>query len=238
MVMMPEKQEFTFLAEGELSVSQGELNDMRPISLFNGKGAFLRTRKEEGIVKQTLRALDFEYEGLKYFSKGGGYRLRSLDEQNQFTQRCNEREIIVAGVEWLGEHAIVQHVKGRVLSEYLKGEQADLQVVENFLGTVLNAHQKGIVFGDRWTKNVIVTPDGQIVHVDFDIELEGDCRHEFEMAQAIYYVSLAKDEEAQDVIDKWFQDVLKKSNVYKVELVEFFFAAHKQLSETYPQMNP
>lgn len=217
---------------------QGALNIMQPAVLPDGQFVFVRKPREQNEIEPTLSGLDYEYTQTGFFQNGGGYRLRTLEEQAIFADKCKGEGIMVAGVEFVEGLPIVQVIAGQTLSSYLKQDDPDLQIVDSFLTTILESHEKGVVLGDRWSKNTIIKPDGGIVHIDFDIELNGLNIPEFEMAQAIYYASLANgDGEVMEVLGRWKQDVLSIS-CYDMEKLHGFIVAHEQLSQTYPEMKP
>jgi hypothetical protein len=58
----------------------------------------------------------------------------------------------------------------------------------NMYMDIYKAHKAGIVYGDRWSENILITPKRNIVNIDFDIEIFGSFAREFEVAQVAYYI--------------------------------------------------
>ena len=75
----------------------------------------------------------------------------------------------------------------------VNNERALFHAIRPVLHDITRAHapNRGLVYGDRWLKNVVVDRRGGVHHVDFDIEISGPFAREYEVAQHFY--SLVRD---------------------------------------------
>lgn len=164
----------------------GFLNDN--IIVLDGMEKYLlRIPKKDPPQRQLI---DEEYRGIGYGSFGREFRYRTLEEQQVFMARCREAGMDVPNVVHAGaEHLLIEFVNGTQLDNFLK-EQDDSAPLRSYPLSVAQAHTRGIVLGDRWGPNTIITPDGKFVEVDFDIELTAEDGREFEIAQVLYYLLL------------------------------------------------
>ena len=116
--------------------------------------------------------------------------------------------------------------------DYIKGGKTNVvpAVVDHLL---LFAHQKDIVFGDRWTPNTIVTPEKDFVEedfkeIDFDIQLSGRYAKEFELSQLLY--SLVVYSSSREAMMGVMQDYLRKRKdgleTYNKDALSAFLSGH------------
>lgn len=115
---------------------------------------------------------------------------RSPDEQAEFERTAAEQGLLVLpSVVDSSEESYRKFLEKAVtLDEYLqhaKREEAD-QVLETLFEDIIHAHRLGIVYGDRWPKNILVDPAMGPVNIDFDIRIEGPAK-ELELAQVLFY---------------------------------------------------
>jgi hypothetical protein len=79
--------------------------------------------------------------------------------------------------------------KVQTLDKYLpeaspeEAQRVTLQIFED----LYRAHTKGFVYGDRWSENMLVTPDHGLMHIDFDLEIYGNGARELEVGQSAFY---------------------------------------------------
>lgn len=75
------------------------------------------------------------------------------------------------------------------LAPYLRSvEQAEgEEKIHELFSDAFKAHEKDVVYGDRWPENMLVDPERGIVHIDFDLKY-GEDGKELEIAQLILYV--------------------------------------------------
>jgi hypothetical protein len=221
-----------------ITIPQGNLNHMLPVS-FNGELHLLRIPRSRESIASTVTALEQEYAGLGYFALGGRYRLRNLREQVKFARLCADRGVAVAAMQQVNGLTLVKYESALKLSRINITNGSDTEAAVAFLKTIVSAHEKGLVLGDRWTPNVLVKSSGEIVNIDFDIELTGLVSHEFELAQAIHYGSHSVSWQTWEAVDRWYRDGQSYlSTRYNLPVVNYFLHAHQLYQETHLQMNP
>lgn len=230
---LPEGME---LADDSVVIPQGNLNRMVPVH-YKSRLYLLRLPRTIEEVTPTHEALAIEYEGLGFTALGGGYRFRTLTEQVEFVQRCQALGLGVGRLERWDGLTIARYEPGIRLSHYNRMAEADAGVTLHFLDTVVLAHREGVVLGDRWTPNALVTPVGDVVHVDFDINLSGPVAREFELSQAIYYGSQSANPAVGKAVASWLQD-MSRFGGYNWDVVEYFLKAHQKYGEAHPDMSP
>ena len=165
-------------------ILKGELNSNYVLTDSEGKLYVWRVPKENPTV---LSAIGDELTHTGFLTNGGFYRFRSIPEQVNFMNSTSQSELKTLPVLFTDGHGILtSFVQGDPFDIYLR--QGNLDATAKVLDNMHGAHRMGIVFGDRWVKNTIVTPDEDIVEVDFDIALEGNYTREFEIAQTLYHM--------------------------------------------------
>lgn len=220
----------------DIIVPQGNLNRMVPVR-WERELYLLRLPKTAAEVRPTHDALAAEYAGLGFTGLGGRYRFRTLTEQVRFSRQCQALGLSLAVLERLDGLTLIKYQPGMRLSHYGRFLEADPVVTVGFLDSVVATHRQGMVMGDRWTPNVLVTPTGDVVNIDFDIELSGSGAREFELAQAIHYGSQSANPAVADVVRLWWSSISGLGG-YNREMVDFFLDRHRYHGEIYPTMNP
>lgn len=150
-----------------------------------------------------IDAIKKEYTETRFLPLGGSFRRRSLEEQIHFATVA-----AALGLRVLPSHitedgvAYYPYLEGaRSMQEYFCSSNASGSIVDQLFNDLHRAHTQGVIYGDRWLPNILVTKEGEVIHIDFDIEIFGAHAIEFEVAQVIYYTLLAgKDRVASDVI--------------------------------------
>lgn len=165
-------------------ILKGELNNNYILRDSEGKLYVWRIPKENPTV---LSEIQDELTQTGFLTSGGSYRFRSIPEQIDFMNSTSQARLKTPPVLFTDGHGIlIPFIQGIPFDVYLR--QANLVATARVLDNMYSAHRMGIVFGDRWVKNTIVTPDEDIVEVDFDIALEGSYVKEFEIAQTLYHM--------------------------------------------------
>ncbi len=100
---------------------------------------------------------------------GGAFRLRGIGEELAFLQRALALglpvpALLAAGGDWM----LIEMIEGR--TAYAAVKQGDLSVVEKVVETLYLAHERGVVYGDRWGDNEVIDPQGRVRPIDFDVE--------------------------------------------------------------------
>lgn len=189
------KQTFPELKE-VIGTFQGGLNESLIFSLDTESGeksVVLRFPKSEEERTTTQTAIRQEYNAIGATKNGIDFRLRTITEQADFIQKANKAGLKILDYIDVSDNAmLMQYVQGTPLHRYVQQESTHInpQVIEDVLTSLSYAHRNGIVFGDRWTTNTIITSDEDFVELDFDIELIGDKETitSFELSQTIYHL--------------------------------------------------
>jgi len=165
----------------------GALNNNWVVKDKEEKKYVLRIPKENPPQIPLIRD---EYEIIGYAKNGSKYRFRTSEEQFSFTEKCFLSGIPVPRTSYSDNKAILREfIEGTTLDNFLK-KTNNTSVIEDYLKTIVKAHEKGIILGDRWGPNTIVAPEKNLVEIDFDIDLTAEDAREFEIAQILSYCLL------------------------------------------------
>lgn len=165
-------------------ILKGELNNNYVLRDSEEKLYIWRIPKENPTI---LTAIQDELTHTGFLTSGGSYRFRSILEQIDFMNSTSQARLKTPPVLFTdGQGILMPFIQGTPFDVYLR--QGNLAATTRVLDNMYSAHRMGIVFGDRWVKNTIVTPNEDIVEFDFDIALEGNYTKEFEIAQTLYHM--------------------------------------------------
>jgi hypothetical protein len=98
----------------------------------------------------------------------------------------NVLDVVDFGEDWM----LTRYVQGELLKDALKKASFEPGLVFIFLNGLLQAHEHNIVLLDRWGGNEIVTPQKQIVFLDFDVRVDFDGWHALRKA-AMFDLAIA-----------------------------------------------
>jgi hypothetical protein len=150
-----------------------------------GKKWVIRLAKPTLLNRQDPKVTT-EYEKFGFFECGGSYNLRSPIEQQSFHTLGRQRGLRVPEIVYADAvGSAVAFVEGSDLSQLLK--EIPSTIVSSFLRSIFEAHDLGLVLGDRHCSNAIRDRSGEIWQIDFDIEIRGRYAREFDIAQAGFY---------------------------------------------------
>lgn len=181
-VPIQDYQKNIFYPTGE--ILSGGLNTNRILKSQSGERFILRESQDNPI---TLAAIEREFQAAGFLDYGGTFYLRNSTEQAEFMIMAAQQLLpVVQPTQTTSGTMILPFIEGIALDTYLK--QGHTNAVHTALQNLYNAHKKGIVYGDRWIKNSIVTPENNVIEIDFDIALEGPCAAEYEIAQTLYHM--------------------------------------------------
>ena len=124
---------------------------------------------------------------------------------------------------------ITEFLEGIEIPDLLKSEKNVLEIINKYLFSLILAHNKNIVFGDRWGYNTIINKEGNIINFDFDIKLNTEDSKEFEISQAVYY-SLFFSKENKSVLG-YLQEFLKREDlnyIYDKNMITKYLEGHSQ----------
>lgn len=168
----------------------GELNSNVPIEM-SGKPYLVRMPFENGRIQNSL-VMEYTYMGFIGRGLNGGFIRRSSEEQIFFANDAFQnglRALPAVGL-WKDKPFYPLLTDAQPLDTYFQSA-TDEQIQKTtweVIRDLRKAHGKNIIYGDRWSKNILVSPTWGVINVDFDLKLLGRYAKEFEIAQAAYYL--------------------------------------------------
>ena len=211
---------------------QGSLN--QNIQLVDQEGRFylLRLPQDERVRRRIDEHLAITYREEGFTSSAGSHRYRTISEQAWFMNHAVQEGIRVLQPVAIAHDAasmLVPFLQAEPLDEYL--QQGQTEAVGAILANLTKAHHKGLIFGDRWGSNTLLTPGG-VVEVDFDIALEGPTAKEFELGKLLYHLLFYASDREQMLA--YLQEYLNKNSAtfsqgYDLTTVQLFIRTHRQL---------
>lgn len=149
----------------------------------------LRSSQPDHAVDQTLERVRGEYflEGFR-----GSFRLRTSFEQLGISSQLKKLNLPTPTAYMAGMSSqLIDYIPNteKLADLWLKKDDRALPATEKVLKALMQAHEAGVLPGDRSGKNELVTPEGDIHLIDFDLDLKGSDRTEFDMANFMYLVS-------------------------------------------------
>jgi len=191
---------------------EGELNTNEFVKTKYGLVLLKRIPKDNPSI---LDAIATEYGSIGFFDEGGYFRRRSFQDQLDLSENASFYDLrVLLPIEAIDQVIYYPYLESAVnYEEFLKSasaEEAEDIVLQEF-DDLRSAHNKGIVYGDRWPPNILVIPTIGLVNIDFDIELLGVPAVEFEVAQVVFYTLASGKEKVIQILksiinqsDGWF----------------------------------
>lgn len=206
----------------QISKPFGVLNHNWVLWGEGGESYVLRIPKKNPKQQKLIKE---EYQEISYAKDGSEYRFRTLDEQVTFMEECQQWKIPIVPIAEKGKHyLLLEYINGKPLSEFLAQTDYPTILSEHFTN-ITRAHNLGIILGDRWGPNEIVTPSNKLVYIDFDIALIAEDAKEFEIAQVIYHCILqSKNKKEATAVAK--KIVSGEQFLYNKERVAEFLRGH------------
>ncbi len=168
----------------------GQLNES-VVSRSGPQGLAMLTRHSFP-NRHIFDSISDEYHDIGFTQMGGRVRRRTPEEQYSFMRYCAQEGLRVIPPFEIHQSAIdlpfLEHA--RTLDVFMAdadGASAE-KVAHDLLLDMSKAHQKGVVYGDRWSKNMLVDPRFGPMHIDFDLEISGPASADFDLAQMSYYI--------------------------------------------------
>lgn len=111
----------------------------------------------------------FIFERAGFLGMGGNIRIRTILEEANFMLQALALglpvpQIIYADSDWM----IIEYIEGQTV--YQLSEVGEYRIALKMLQELHTAHQKGVIYGDRWGGNEIVDSNGKIYMIDLDLE--------------------------------------------------------------------
>lgn len=198
----------------------GNLNDLLLLKDQNEKKYVLQIAKKDRPVEEYLAEF-FEIVGV-----GCNYKYRSLEEQVEFSKICLKKGLPVPSIfEHDSTFIVREFIEGLTYSEFLSKSE-DSSIIIKYLKEIIKFHKKGIVMGDRWGPNEVITTGGKFYFFDFDIKLLTKDSKEFEIAHSIYcsIVNAKNKEYAFCLLVEFFEN--KFPSYYDLSKTLHFFQKH------------
>jgi len=134
----------------------------------------------------------YEFRAIGFTADGGRVQRRSIEEQVHFANSAASKGLPVLPFFKSGEQWSMPYLENIVpIDEYLRSadvaDQEKNMAVFDLLTGLERAHRQNIIYGDRWSGNMIVD-NGKVMHIDFDLELSGDYAREADLAQTLYHL--------------------------------------------------
>ncbi len=205
-------------------VLQGGLNINRQYVDAEGRSYLHRAPKERGVVVDSML---FSYHTIGFTAHGGAFRYLDTAEQldkMDYMHRLGLKTIVPIVAE--GEEMVVPFLEGEMLQKYLQGGKT--RILPDVLDHMVHAHDQGVIFGDRWTSNTLVSPEEDFTEIDFDVELTGKSAKEFELSQFLYHAILFSKSRPQMIglLDNYFSQRRRETKSYDKTTIAAFLQGH------------
>jgi hypothetical protein len=150
-----------------LPANEGALNHVLLIETPRQRAVFRMRRAASST--EIFEYLNGMYVYTGFPELGGRFRLRSIGEEIDFLHRAlglglPVPGLLAEGADWM----LLEFVAGR--TAYAAVKAGDLDVVEQVVATLHQAHERGVIYGDRWGDNEVIEPGGRVRPIDFDVE--------------------------------------------------------------------
>lgn len=146
--------------EVEQDPIEGALN-IHTILTDDKGGIYLRRHPKEN--SPVMDFISYEQHFLGFTDLGGKFRRRSPQEQVQFTTKAAAQGLRVLPPVYVDENnrSYYHFLSGsQALDDYLPHASVNEAgtIVYQLFDDLRRAHSKGFVYGDRWSKNILITP--------------------------------------------------------------------------------
>ena len=205
----------------------GTLNHVFKLEDKCGEQYMLRIPRVEyrGLIRDYLLQL---YRDAGFVTRGNEFFYRTLVQQAKFSWACKKKDILVPDVLLVGkDFLLTRFIDGKL---YAVAVKQNCKAISILFTALINAHKKGIVFGDRWGGNELIVGN-QICFFDFDIgylsknESQFQKCKNFELAVAAYGSILfcpRKDESIRII-----ENIFKKNRAeYNLECVNNYLKGY------------
>lgn len=180
--------------------------------------------------RHILKSIAHEYAAIGFTSAGGTFDRRNEGEQLRFALRCVESGLLVLSpLRSDNSHFETPFLEEAVTMDKYLPQATDRQAIDfmnvNF-ADLTRAHKMGAVYGDRWSENTLVMPNGKIYNIDFDISISGPPAKEFEVAQVTYYTLAALKLRAQELAIPHLAKLLAMRSDLNMKYIDTFLRGH------------
>ncbi len=188
----------------------GGFNTTEPTCDAHNTGWLRRESHRNG--RETLAKICDEFASYGWIDRGNTVRRRTINEQIDLCRQANRLHLMT--------HLPATNDRGSMLVPYIaQAESIDCylarasapdarRVVRTLYVDAKHAHQNGIVYGDRWSENILVSGAQYptATHIDFDLQYEGPEAKEMEMARLSFYLLHSGREKVRSIIAGCLRD--------------------------------
>ncbi|MCG6940976.1 MAG: hypothetical protein LJE69_06970 [Thiohalocapsa sp.] len=147
--------------------NEGALNHVLLIRTEQAQAVFRMRRAASS--REIFDYLNAMYVHTGFPELGGLFRLRSIGEEIAFLHQARALglpvpALLAEGDDWM----LIELIEGR--TAYAAVKDGDLGAVAAVVDTLRQAHERGVIYGDRWGDNEVIDPSGRVRPIDFDVE--------------------------------------------------------------------
>lgn len=176
------------------SMKGGFNNNLITENVETGKKYLIRQPHTENI--SLLEKIEDEFQRYgNWLDKGNSIRTRSTEEQIACMTKAARNGLRVIDIFCTDDHRIILPFieDAQTMDEFLPSVSLhDAEsIVRNLFLDLHKAHtEHGIVYGDRWSKNILFNPKEtqSPIHIDFDLQYEGPNAMDMDFGRMAFYV--------------------------------------------------
>ena len=147
--------------------STGALNHVLFVETTAGRCVFRMRREESSVL--IFDYLKSMYRCTGFFELGGVFRLRDMPGEAAFMRQAHGAGLPVPkllhdGGDWI----LLEFIQGRTTRSAVA--EGELSVVPLVVEALHEAHQRGVIYGDRWGDNELIDAERRVHFIDFDVE--------------------------------------------------------------------
>lgn len=207
---------------------QGALNQ----NTLYREGEDWRLRRIPTNRQGVLEQIEEEYAGIGFFRLGGQVRFRSSDQQAELSAFAQSHGLSVVKYEPTSVSPVLSCLllpRSVRWDAFLKSGGSTVNKAVNWLfDDLCRAHRINLVYGDRWSLNILVQPAvGVPTHIDFDLEISGPHTKEFELSQVVYYTLLSSGDYLLPTLEA---KVLQRTDI-NIPILRSFLEGHAYFFE-------
>ncbi|MBA3723747.1 MAG: phosphotransferase [Candidatus Levybacteria bacterium] len=183
-----------------------ETNDISVLQSDNGKRYVKRSladyENNHTVLINYLATQEFPAVGFV-----GTVRGRTMHEQAMHMRRLALLRLGSAVPVYTDETSMLYpYIEGETLRAKL--EQGETDSILPTLNSIKRGHNLGLRHGDRHPRNIIIQPDGNVMHIDFEVATHGPDAENLELTHLIYAMAgvSSKFEETTALVGQFTED--------------------------------
>lgn len=193
--------------------------------LHEKDGTLWLRRETKGGAKDVLRNLQDEFAGYGWLDRGNTVRKRSVQEQVSLQTAARILGLLVLGgaKEDRGTMVIPYIDNAESIDQFLakSNPQEAQKMIQALYDDLYIAHANNIIYGDRWSENILVKKGlhPQAIHIDFDLQYEGPDACALEVGRMTFYLLHAGREKVRTAISDALHNRRDSLNLSLVETI-------------------